>query len=116
VLAGATAYAAAGALGQRSGLEYKPRNARFLYGVLIVAGLAGIALNLTPIDPIKALYWSAVINGVTAVPLMTVMMLMGSQRKLMGKFTIPWPLKIFGWLATAAMAAAAVTMFATWRQ
>ncbi|MGB3380417.1 MAG: divalent metal cation transporter [Rhodanobacter sp.] len=114
VLAGATAYAAAGAFGQRSGLEYKPQNARFFYGVLIVASLAGIALNLTPLDPIRALYWSAVINGVTAVPLMVVMMLMGSRRKVMGKFTMPWPLRIFGWLATAAMATAAVVMFVTW--
>jgi Mn2+/Fe2+ NRAMP family transporter len=114
VLAGATAYAAAGAFGQRSGLEYKPQNARFFYGVLIVASLAGIALNLTPLDPIRALYWSAVVNGVTAVPLMVVMMLMGSRREVMGRFVMPWPLKIFGWLATTAMAAAAVVMFVTW--
>ncbi|OOG41571.1 divalent metal cation transporter [Rhodanobacter sp. C05] len=114
VLAGATAYAASGAFGQRSGLENKPHEARFFYGVLIVASLAGIALNLTPLDPIKALYWSAVINGVAAVPLMIVMMLMGSSRKVMGKFTMPWPLKLFGWMATAAMAAAAVVMFVTW--
>ena len=114
VLAGATAYAASGAFGQRSGLEHKPQNARFFYGVLIVASLAGIALNLTPLDPIKALYWSAVINGIAAVPLMIVMMLMGSSRKVMGKFTMPWPLKLFGWMATAAMAAAAVVMFVTW--
>jgi Mn2+/Fe2+ NRAMP family transporter len=114
VLAGATAYAAAGAFGQRSGLEYKPQNARFFYTVLIVASLVGIALNLTPLDPIKALYWSAVINGVTAVPMMVVMMLMGSRRRVMGKFTMPWPLKIFGWLATATMATAAVVMFVTW--
>jgi NRAMP (natural resistance-associated macrophage protein)-like metal ion transporter len=114
VLAGATAYAACGAFGQRSGLENKPHEARFFYSVLIVASLAGIVLNLTPLDPIKALYWSAVINGVAAVPLMIVMMLMGSSRKAMGKFTMPWPLKLFGWLATAAMAAAAVVMFLTW--
>jgi Mn2+/Fe2+ NRAMP family transporter len=114
VLAGATAYAAAGAFGQRSGLEYKPQDARFFYGVLIAASLAGMALSLTPLDPIKALYWSAVINGVTAVPLMAVMMLMGSRRKVMGKFTLPWPLKLFGWLATAAMATAVLVMFVTW--
>ncbi|MEO8998870.1 MAG: divalent metal cation transporter [Rhodanobacter sp.] len=114
VLAGATAYAASGAFGQRSGLEHKPQNAKFFYGVLIVASLAGIALNLTPLDPIKALYWSAVINGVAAVPLMIVMMLMGSSRKVMGKFTMPWPMKLFGWMATIAMAAAAVVMFVTW--
>jgi len=82
--------------------------------VLIVASAAGIALNLTPLDPIKALYWSAVINGVVAVPLMIVMMLMGSQAKVMGDFTMPLPLKIFGWLATATMAAAAIVMFVTW--
>jgi Mn2+/Fe2+ NRAMP family transporter len=114
VLAGATAYAATGAFGQRGGLEHKPMKAKFFYGVLIVSSLAGIALNLTPLDPIKALYWSAVINGVAAVPLMIVMMLMGSSRKVMGKFTMPWGLKLFGWLATAAMAAAAIVMFVTW--
>jgi Mn2+/Fe2+ NRAMP family transporter len=116
VLAGATAYAASGAFGQRAGLEYKPERAKFFYGVLIVASVAGIALNLTPLDPIKALYWSAVINGVAAVPLMVVMMLMGSRSSVMGKFTMPWILKIFGWLATAAMIAAAVVMFVTWGQ
>lgn len=114
VLAGATAYAVAGAFGQRSGLEYKPHEARFFYGVLVGSALLGIALNLTPLDPIKALYWSAVINGVAAVPLMVAMMLMGSQRKVMGEFTMPWPLKLFGWLATAAMATAAIVMFVTW--
>jgi Mn2+/Fe2+ NRAMP family transporter len=116
VLAGATAYAASGAFGQRAGLEHKPQKAKFFYGVLIVASVAGIALNLTPLDPIKALYWSAVINGVAAVPLMIVMMLMGSRSKVMGEFTMPWILKIFGWLATAAMALAAIVMFVTWGQ
>jgi Mn2+/Fe2+ NRAMP family transporter len=114
VLAGATAYAASGAFGQRAGLEHKPQKAKFFYGVLIVASLAGIALNLTPLDPIKALYWSAVINGVAAVPLMFVMMLMGSSAKVMGQFTMPLVLKIFGWLATVVMAAAAIVMFVTW--
>jgi NRAMP (natural resistance-associated macrophage protein)-like metal ion transporter len=114
VLAGATAYAAADAFGQRAGLEYKPQTAKFFYGVLIVASMAGIALNLTSLDPIKALYWSAVINGVVAVPLMTVMMLMSSRPRVMGEFTTPWPLKIFGWLATVLMAGAAVVMFVTW--
>ncbi len=114
VLAGATAYAASGAFGRRSGLERKPHEAKFFYGVLVLAGLAGVALNLTPLDPIKALYWSAVINGVAAVPLMVVMMLMGSSARVMGKFTMPWPLKVFGWMATLAMATAAVVMFVTW--
>ncbi|HJW07198.1 MAG TPA: divalent metal cation transporter [Rhodanobacter sp.] len=114
VLAGATAYAVAGAFGKCSGLERAPHEARFFYGVLIGSALLGIALNFTPLDPIKALYWSAVINGVVAVPLMVAMMMMGSQRKVMGEFTMPWPLKLFGWLATAAMAAAVAVMFASW--
>jgi len=116
VLAGATAYAAAGAFDQRASLEYKPLKAKFFYGVLILASVAGMALNLTPLDPIKALYWSAVINGVVAIPLMIVMMLMGSRAEVMGEFMLPWYLKLFGWLATAAMAAAAIVMFVTWRQ
>jgi Mn2+/Fe2+ NRAMP family transporter len=114
VLAGATAYAASGAFGQRGSLQHKLYQAKFFYGVLIVASIAGMALNLTSLDPVKALYWSAVINGVVAVPLMVVMMLMSSRAKVMGQFTIPWVLKIFGWFATAAMAAAAIVMFVTW--
>ncbi|MFK2875738.1 NRAMP family divalent metal transporter [Rhodanobacter hydrolyticus] len=114
VLAGATAYAASGAFAQRSGLQHKPQHAKFFYGVLIVATVIGFGLNLTPLDPIKALYWSAVINGVAAVPLMVVMMWMSSRRKVMGEFTIPWAMKILGWLATLAMATATIVMFATW--
>ncbi len=114
VLAGATAYATSGAFAQRAGLEHEPPKAKFFYGVLIVATIAGIGLNLTPLDPIKALYWSAVINGVAAVPMMIVMMVMSARPKVMGEFTIPWVLKILGWVATAAMAAAAIVMFATW--
>jgi Mn2+/Fe2+ NRAMP family transporter len=116
VLAGATAYAAADAVHKPAGLEYTPRHAKFFYGVLVAASIVGIALNLTPLDPVKALYWSAVVNGVAAVPLMVVMMLMGSRRKVMGQFTMPWVLKIAGWAATLAMAAAAIVMFATWGQ
>lgn len=114
VLAGATAYAAAGAFGKLGGLQNTVREAKFFYAVLIVASIIGIALNFTALDPIKALYWSAVINGVVAVPLMIVMMMMGSQSRVMGDFTMPLPLKLFGWLATATMAAAAVMMFVTW--
>jgi Mn2+/Fe2+ NRAMP family transporter len=71
-------------------------------------------MNFTAIDPIKALFWSAVINGVVAVPIMVMIMLMASRRKVMGEFAIgPW-LKALGWLATAVMAAAAFGMLATW--
>lgn len=114
VLAGATAYAAAGVLGEKYGLEHKPRQAKVFYGVLIFASIAGIALNLTPINPIKALYWSAVINGVTAAPMMVIVMLISRKREVMGKFTLePW-LKVLGWTATGVMALAAIVMFVTW--
>ena len=76
--------------------------------------MIGAVLNFTPLDPIKALFWSAVINGVAAVPIMVMIMLMASRRQVMGQFTLtPW-LKTLGWLATAVMAAAAIGMFATW--
>lgn len=116
VLAGSTAFAAAGSLGHRYGLEYKPHQARFFYGVLIFASLAGIALNFTPIDPIKALYWSAVINGVAAVPMMIMIMLLAMNKKVMGEFTLNTSLKIWGWIATGVMTLAAVVMFVTWGQ
>ena len=79
----------------------------------ILAGpLAGVALDFTPIDPIKALFWSAVINGVIAVPIMIVMMLMADDPAVMGPFTVTRRLKVLGWLATWTMAAAVVAMVA----
>lgn len=76
--------------------------------------LIGVALNFTPIDPIKALFWSAVINGVVAVPVMVMMMLLATRPRVMGRFILPWPLAAGGWISTLAMAAAAVGMIATW--
>ena len=73
-------------------------------------------LNFSPIDPIKALFWSAVINGVVAVPVMVMMMHLSSHNAAMGDFKLHLGLKIMGWLATAVMAAAAVGLFATWGQ
>ena len=70
--------------------------------------------QLYAVDPIKALFWSAVINGVAAVPVMVMIMLMGSRRHVMGQFTLtPWLMSL-GWLASAVMAMAAISMFATW--
>ena len=76
--------------------------------------LVGAVLNFTPIDPIKALFWSAVINGVVAVPVMVITMRLASNPAVMGRFTIPPVLKTVGWLATAVMTAAAIGMLATW--
>ncbi len=114
VLAGSAAYAVGEALGWRVGLAQRPGRAPAFYGAIAVATLAGAAINFSPLDPIKALFWSAVINGVAAVPLMVMIMLMGSRSAVMGQFTLRPLLKTLGWLATAVMAAAAVGMFATW--
>ena len=74
----------------------------------------GILLNFPALDPIKALFWSAVINGVTAVPIMGMIMLLASRRLVMGQFTLGPGLKSLGWIATGVMAVAAIGMFATW--
>jgi Mn2+/Fe2+ NRAMP family transporter len=74
----------------------------------------GAGLNFTSLDPIKALIWSAVINGVAAVPIMAMIMLMASRKAVMGDFTLTKWLTVLGWLATVVMAAAAIGMFATW--
>ena len=114
VLAGSAAYALGEAVGVHVGLARKLGRAKAFYGMLAVMMLVGALLNFTPIDPIKALFWSAVINGVVAAPVMVMMMLMSTNRKVMGRFVLPMPLRVVGWAATAVMAAAAVGMFATW--
>jgi Mn2+/Fe2+ NRAMP family transporter len=96
------------------GLAQKPRRARAFYGTIAAATIVGARLNFTPLDPIKALFWSAVINGVAAVPIMVMIMVMASRRKVMGEFTLSRWLKGLGWLATAVMTAATIGMFATW--
>jgi NRAMP (natural resistance-associated macrophage protein)-like metal ion transporter len=113
ILAGSAAYAMAGAFKWRTGLELKPLMAKRFYGIIAISTLVGIALGFTPIDPIKALYWSAVVNGIISVPIMAVMMLMAVRPEIMGKFTITRKLKILGWLATAVMAIAVAAMFWT---
>jgi NRAMP (natural resistance-associated macrophage protein)-like metal ion transporter len=114
VLAGSAAYGVGEALHWPVGLEHEPLRAKRFYTVLALATLVGLALNLIRIDPIKALFWTAVINGVVAVPVMVVMMIMTLNTKIMGQFTLPMRLKVLGWLSTAAMLAAAIGLFATW--
>ncbi|UDL94293.1 divalent metal cation transporter [Lichenihabitans sp. PAMC28606] len=113
VLAGSAAYALGETLGWHVGLARKPGRARGFYGVIAAATLVGAALNFTPIDPIKALFWSAVINGIVAVPIMIMMMLLASRADIMGRFALPPLLKGVGWLATLVMGLAAVGMLAT---
>ena len=114
VLAGSCAYALGEALGWTTGLAREPLDAKAFYGTIAAATLIGIGINFVGIDPIKALFWCAVINGVVAVPLMIVMMIMAMQTKVMGRFVLPWALWAMGWLCTAVMAVAVAIMFATW--
>jgi len=111
VLAGSAAYAVAETFEWKSGLDLKLLEAREFYAIIAFATLGGVLLDFTPIDPIKALFWSAVINGVIAVPIMVVMMLLADDPKVMGAFTVTRRLKALGWLATWTMAAAVVAMF-----
>jgi NRAMP (natural resistance-associated macrophage protein)-like metal ion transporter len=114
VLAGSAAYGLGEAFKWRVGLAQRAGRAPAFYLAIAAATLVGAAMNFSPLDPIKALFWSAVINGVAAVPIMAMIMLMASRRKVMGEFALGLWLKGLGWLATAAMATAAIAMLATW--
>ncbi len=111
VLAGSAAYASAEAMGWREGLERKTKDARGFYAVIAVSVLAGLGIQYSPISPMRALFWSAVINGVVAVPLMVVIILLVSNKSVMGMFTASRTTVILGWIATLVMGAAAVRMF-----
>ena len=116
VLAGSGAYAVGEALRWPVGLERKPLQAKGFYGIMALSIVLGLGLNLVHLDPIKALFWSAVVNGVAAGPIMVVMMLMSSDPKVMGRFTIEPRHKAVGWLSTAVMIGSAIAMFAFWGQ
>jgi Mn2+/Fe2+ NRAMP family transporter len=111
VLAGSSAYAMAGAFQWKNSLERTPLQAKQFYAVIVLSTVLGIVMGFTNIDPIKALYWSAVINGTVSVPIMVVMMLMAARPDIMGRFVIAIRLKIMGWLATLMMAMAVFAMF-----
>lgn len=111
VLAGSAAYALSEAMGWKSGLELKAQDARGFYGVIAISVLAGLIIQYSPISPMKALFWSAVINGVVAVPLMVVIILLVSKKSVMGPYTASRSLLVLGWVATLIMGAAAVFMF-----
>ncbi len=115
VLAGSAAYAVAEAAGWQGSLSLRLEKSegRGFYGVIAAATVGGVVLCFTPTDPVKELFWSAVINGVIAVPIMVVMMLLASRRATMGEHVIGTRLRWLGWLATAAMAATVVAMLVT---
>ena len=110
VLAGSAAYAVAESFRWKGGLDLQPRQAKGFYAIVAVATLGGVALNFTRIDPIQALFWTAVINGVIAVPIMAVMMSLAGKRSVMGPFIVNRGVKLLGWAATAIMAVAVAAM------
>ena len=110
VLAGSGAYALSEVLNWNTGLERKVSDAQGFYSIIVVSVFLGLAIQYTPISPMKALFWSAVINGVIAVPLMVVVILLVSKKSVMGKFTASRPIVILGWVAVAVMGFAAIGM------
>ena len=110
VLAGSAAFAFCEANGWTSGLERKPREAAGFYSIIALATLIGVGIDWSSIEPIKALFWSAVINGVAAVPIMAAMLLVAGSAERMGKFRASLRLRLLGWAATALMGAAALAM------
>lgn len=111
ILAGSAAYAVSESFGWVEGLDRKPREAKAFYATIAVATIAGLTLNYVGVDPIKALYWAAVVNGVLAAPLMVVMMLIATNRAVMGKLRVSGKLAAGGWLATAVMGIVAAGFF-----
>lgn len=110
VLAGASGYAVCEVGGWSASLQDTPGRARVFYAVIGLGMLLGVGIDWSPIPPMKALFWCSVINGVVAVPVLVALMLVVSKASIMGKFVAPMSLKIFGWLTTAVMAAAAIAM------
>jgi len=114
VLAGSAAYAISEALGWRMGLERSAKDAVGFYSIIGLSMVFGLIVVFSPIDPIKALFWSAVLNGVISVPIMAAMMVVASSKISMGEFTATAGQRLFGWTATGVMAAAAVAMVMFW--
>jgi Mn2+/Fe2+ NRAMP family transporter len=113
VLAGSAAYAVSEVFGWRASLEKKPKQAVEFYTTIGVATFLGLLLNFIHLNPIRALFWSAVLNGVVAGPVMAFMMLLARNPKVMGEFTLPTSLRVAGWIATAVMILVSIGMFAT---
>jgi Mn2+/Fe2+ NRAMP family transporter len=97
-------------MGWKEGLEFKPVEAPAFYGVIAFSVLIALLIQYTPIDPMKALFYSAVINGVVAVPLLVVIIVLASKKSVMGDHTASRSLQVMGWICTAVMGAAALSM------
>jgi NRAMP (natural resistance-associated macrophage protein)-like metal ion transporter len=114
VLTGSAAYAVAETFNWPSGLDEKPSQAKKFYGIIALSTLVGVGIDFLGINPINALFWTAVINGVVAPPLLVVVMLVSNNKRVMGSRTNGLGTNIIGWLASAVMFAAAAGMFLTW--
>jgi Mn2+/Fe2+ NRAMP family transporter len=113
VLAGSAAYAVSEVFGWRAGLSHGFHEARGFYGIIIAATLIGTVMGAVQVDPIKALVWSAIVNGVISVPIRVVMMWIGQSKDLMGALTMSVRHRFFGWAATGVMALAVAFMLVT---
>jgi Mn2+/Fe2+ NRAMP family transporter len=113
VLAGSAAYAVSEVFGWKAGLSHGFHEARGFYLIIIAATGIGTLMSTLELDPIKALVWSAIVNGVISVPIMVVMMWIGQSNRIMGDLTMSARHRFFGWSATGLMAAAVLVMFAT---
>ena len=111
VLAGSAAYAVSEMFGWAGSLDARPNDARAFYATIAVATLLGAALNFVGLDPVRALYWAAVVNGVLAAPLMAVMMMIVRNSRIMGRLTLSRSMAIWGWTATGVMTAASLAFF-----
>jgi NRAMP (natural resistance-associated macrophage protein)-like metal ion transporter len=111
VLAGSAAYAVSEMLGRPASLDSKPMQARLFYGTIAATTLAGALLESVGVNPVRALYWSAVINGVLAAPLMAIMMLIVTNPRAMGHLTLGRKGAVLGWAATAVMVVATILFF-----
>ena len=114
ILTGSAAYAMSEAFGWRYGLDENPGRAKQFYGVIIAATVVGMCINFAGINPIDALFWTAVLNGFVAPPLMVVIMLVANNRRIMQNRTNGRLTNTLGWLATLAMFTAAIALVVTW--
>ena len=115
VLAASACYGIGEACRWKTSLERKPREAFRFYAAITAATLIGLSLNFVHIDPVQALFWAAILNGVVAAPLMVIIMVMASSKKVMGQFVISRRLKAMGCLATSVMLCASIGVFVTWK-
>ena len=114
ILTGASAYALAEAFGWKRGLDAKLHNAKHFYALIAISTVVGMAINFVGINPIKALFWTAVINGILAPPLLVLIMVVANNKQVMGERANGRAVNALGWIATAAMTLAAVGLFVTW--